>query len=340
MNVSLVLTHACNLACDYCYTGDKKRVFMPASLALEAVDAALAEAEVRGAPLTLGFFGGEPLLAWDLLVATSRAARAAAEATGTPLALQVTTNGLLLTDARARALAELGVWVALSLDGTPEAHDRHRRAPGGAGSYAGAREALEHLLRHAPERFDVIMVLTPETVSEASLGARALFDAGVTRLTLNPHWGAPWSPEARDALVRELERMAALVLAWRRRGREVTLEPLESAMRALREGGPAAACRAGLDGFAVAPSGRIYGCGRAVGEDLGHGALGLLTRHGFSRERREELEAEGSSRACSCAHREALVDGAAPDLPSWHDAVMADLATRLARALERDGAKP
>ncbi|MBM4398573.1 MAG: radical SAM protein, partial [Deltaproteobacteria bacterium] len=63
MNLTLSLTHACNLACTYCYGGAKRHAVMSWDVVRRAVD--IGAAAARGT-LTVGFFGGEPLLAWDL----------------------------------------------------------------------------------------------------------------------------------------------------------------------------------------------------------------------------------------------------------------------------------
>ena len=96
MRLTLVLTHACNLACTYCYMGEHHATAMTEELAGRAVDL-LFEATDRPA---LAFFGGEPLLAWERLVfAVERAERRAAERGAHPeeLELQLTTNATLLT---------------------------------------------------------------------------------------------------------------------------------------------------------------------------------------------------------------------------------------------------
>src|SRR5689334_18114793 len=73
--------------------------------------------------LDLRFFGGEPLLAFGALEAIAREARDDEGRREVPLRMQVTTNATLLSPARARTLAALGVLVAVSLDGDRAAHD-------------------------------------------------------------------------------------------------------------------------------------------------------------------------------------------------------------------------
>ena len=77
MDVTLCLTHACNLRCDYCYAGPKSARRMSWDTARNAIDFTLARTLEQAERLKcqpvcqLGFFGGEPLLEWDLLVSAT-----------------------------------------------------------------------------------------------------------------------------------------------------------------------------------------------------------------------------------------------------------------------------
>jgi uncharacterized protein len=104
--LSLNLAQSCNLACVYCYAdqgrfGAAPRI-MTEAVAFAAIDAFLAGAD--GAPMTLGFIGGEPFLARDLLHACVRRAALAAAGRGPDLRFSVTTNGTLHRS-RSRAIA-------------------------------------------------------------------------------------------------------------------------------------------------------------------------------------------------------------------------------------------
>ncbi len=277
LDVGLVLTHACNLACTYCYTGEKKRVRMPAAVAMRTLELALMAAREADARLQLTFFGGEPLLEAELLLDVAARARALAE--DVPLVMQATTNGTLLDEALVERLGALGVHLAISIDGTRAQHEAARPLAGGGSSWTATRRGLDLLLAQRERRpFDVIAVVDPGTVASLGDGVRELLDLGVEAITLNVHFGGVWGEPELASLEEQLEVVAALVVAWLRRGRWVRVQPLESALRSLLATGQVvvASCGAGARRLAVAPSGRIYGCCRAVGEDTGRGALGHL----------------------------------------------------------------
>lgn len=326
LDVGLVLTHACNLACTYCYTGEKKRVRMPEALAMRAVELAIDEAARAGTKLQLSFFGGEPLLEHELVLAVAEQARALARARGCTLVMQLTTNGTLLTEQLVEQLGALGVHLAISIDGTRAQQEAVRPLAGGGSSYDTTRRGLELLLAQR-ERFpfDVIAVVDPGTVHLLGEGVRELLDLGVEALTLNTNYGGAWSEAQLEVLDRQLEIVAAVMLAWLRRGRWVRIQPLESALRSLAELGRvvATSCNAGARRLAVAPSGRIYGCSRAVGEDTGQGALGHL-EHGLPA---PHALAEG----CACASAEETGDPrVAGPVQLRHDRSLAQVAQRLA----------
>jgi len=328
MDVALVLTHACNLACSYCYTGEKKRVRMPLELAERALDFAFVQASTQASSaLTIEFFGGEPLLEWELVCNLAAQARARAHAEHRPLALQLTTNGTLLDAERLAVLQELRVQLALSLDGSAESQDRGRPLAGGGASSPAVFRALS-LLLEAEQPFDVISVVTPENVAELSLGVRDLLDRGVSRLTLNPHFGGDWTAEKRALAEQQYEGVAALLLAWFRRGRAVVVQPFDSAILTLASGA-VASCAAGERSFAVAPSGRIYGCARSVGEDTGARAIGDLERGVRSCSQRT------AACACACAEETGDAEVVGP-VQAWHSALVAGLAARIVRALRLD----
>jgi uncharacterized protein len=338
VEVALVLTHACNMACSYCYTGEKKRVRMSPAIADRALEASFARATTE---LQLTFFGGEPLLEADLLCALASQARARAARLGVTLRLQVTTNGTRLDDALLTRLLALDVHIALSIDGNRRAHEAGRAFVGGSSSYDSTRAALTRLLASG-RRFDVVMVVDPANVEHLGDGVLELFDLGVESITLNPNWSAAWSDDALSRWRGGYEHAAAITLAWHRRGRAVRLQPLHGAMTALEHGRDIGqTCGAGQHSFAVAPSGNVYACARSVGEDLGHDKIchvddWLPTAPFTGRNQRAECvgcaAAERCERHCACACREETSDPFTPGpILCWHQSMVEELATRLSR---------
>ena len=67
LTCTLCLTHDCTLRCNYCYAGRKYRHAMTQETAKKAIDLCMAEAQRMGRGLDLSFFGGEPLMNWQVV---------------------------------------------------------------------------------------------------------------------------------------------------------------------------------------------------------------------------------------------------------------------------------
>lgn len=154
----LNVAHRCNLRCDYCFagdalsaSGDSSPALMPPGTAKASVDFLLNRSDGRRV-LEIDFFGGEPLLNFDVVVETMRYASRRGRDLGKHVRYAITTNCLLLDDEVLKAIKEYDVFVVASIDGRAEVHDRHRRFPSGEGSYSAVLERLTHLVRrlHQP----------------------------------------------------------------------------------------------------------------------------------------------------------------------------------------------
>jgi uncharacterized protein len=277
MHVTLVLTHECNLACTYCYAGEKFRKDMDWDTAVRAMELALNAPRKRypwqddDAPVDIGFFGGEPLIAWETLVRACEYARARAKELGRTLRLAVTTNGTLLTPERARVLRELGVEVTLSLDGVREAHEVTRPQRGGRSSFDDVLQGAHHLL-DAGGHLDVIAVVAPQNVAHLGDSVRFLADLGARQIILNPCFEEAWSDEQLALWEKGLRDAAEVYADAMRRGRALAMPTFDNKLLAAAKGGLASCdtCGSGERELAVAPSGNLYPCARMVGEDRDH----------------------------------------------------------------------
>lgn len=275
MHVTLVLTHECNLACSYCYTGEKFRKDMDWETAQRSIALAFAEhrprvpwATVDDTPVDVGFFGGEPLICWDMLVRCCEEAKAVAAEKGRRLRLAVTTNGTLITRERAEKLKELGVEVTLSLDGDRAAHDATRPQKGGRSSFDDVIAGAEHL-KAAGHPLEVIAVVAPANVQHLGATARFLVDLGARNVVFNPCFEETWTDEHLALWEKGLHDAAEVYADCMRRGTPVAMPTFDNKLLAAAKGGLAACdtCGSGTHEVAVAPSGNLYGCARQVGED-------------------------------------------------------------------------
>ncbi len=348
--LTLNLTHACNMACTYCYAGEKTAESMGSETGRAAIDLVLDALGRRGIrSLQIAFFGGEPLMAWGRLVELAEYAASAAPRAGIAVRYQVTTNGTLLNPERLDALARLDADLAISVDGVPAAHDAARPMAGGRASAARVWEALDLALARRP-RLSVISVVDPANVGWLGHSIAALADRGVQRIVLNPNYSTRWCSPALDAWRTGYESAAAAYLASYRQGRPLALNVFDDKilLHLGDVGGSLHGCGFGEWDLAVAPSGRLYPCGRAVGADrdpslwLGDVTSGVR-RPGRAPARlvadlpepcQRCAHRERCASRCSCANREMTGDPLMPgEVLCWHERMSIPIADRVANTL-------
>jgi uncharacterized protein len=259
MDVALVLTHDCNLGCSYCYAGEKFRKLMSREVMLRALDLAFEDSE----EIQLSFFGGEPLLEWDLLVEATREAKKRGRIRPT-----VTTNGTLLDEEKLKFLMDEGFFIGLSIDGIQEAHDATRPTRGGKSSFDKVARALR-LLVDKGAWFETISVVDPANVKYLGASLRWLAEEGVPRIALNPQYSAEWSDAALELWERGYREAAAIYVERTLAGEPIYINCIEDKLITRIKDGYQAEdhCKFGHGSAAVSPAGNLYPCERMVAED-------------------------------------------------------------------------
>lgn len=146
----LTVTHKCNLGCSYCYLRNlypEMGASMSFATATKAIDDLFDMTAVSKykKPAVIGFFGGEPLLMFDLIKEVVSYARMIFDNT---VSFTITTNGTLITDEIAQFLAEHDFGIIVSVDGPENIHDAGRPMAGGGGSHASVLRGLEALRKY------------------------------------------------------------------------------------------------------------------------------------------------------------------------------------------------
>ncbi len=268
MDVSLVLTHRCNLACSYCFAGEHHGGEMTEAVRRRAVELMFADgAEVA----QLGFFGGEPFLAFAAMREATGLARGLAAQAGCRLVLQVTTNATALGREQVDWVVGNGVRVSVSIDGVREAHERGRPLKGGRSSFDAVVKGLRGLVDAGAEPA-ALMVLTPATVGWLAESVAWLWSEGVEVVRANLDFAADWDAGARALLRQQLLEVGAELVRWRREGREVVFAPV---MDAVGEVVPELR-RVKRPHVVVATRGDLYPCSPMVGEDRDDGPEAAL----------------------------------------------------------------
>jgi uncharacterized protein len=309
--ISLNVSSSCNLTCGYCYAargnfGGVQAAPMDWSTARAAIDRLVEDAD-PGAPITVGFLGGEPFVNRRLVHRAVDYAASLATRRRLDIRFSVTTNGTLLEPDDIALLQAHPFAVTVSLDGAADIHNRQRPRYGtGGGSWEAAIGRVAPLL-FAPGKAKIAARATV-TCSNVDIATalETLTGFGFPEVGFAPlRVGPPGSGALRDedwpgyltALIcasqRELSRL--------RSGEPIHLTNLAVALKQIHRGAASPyPCGAGGGYFSVSAAGRWYACHRAIGNEayeLGSNAgLDPVRRHDFVMHR--HVHAQTECRTC------------------------------------------
>jgi uncharacterized protein len=255
--VELILTEGCNLACAYCFERPMRgaRKMSPA-VARAAIDL-LVDYSGEEKTLDVTHFGGEPLLNFSTLAATTEYAEERAAATGKSIEFNVTTNGLLLDECIADYLAQHGIKALLSIDGTAPSHDRYRRDRRRRGTFDRSMASLK-LLKTRQPWIGAKMTVMPENAARLFDDVRDLHDLGVNQFLIGHATGVPWPAEDIAVYGEEMRRLHDW---YRQTSRDaVRITEFDDGANAP----PHFGCQAGRDSLSISVTGEISSCSKVL----------------------------------------------------------------------------
>ena len=272
----LHVAHTCNLNCSYCfasqghYHGD--RAVMSLEVGKRALDF-LIENSGKRRNLEVDFFGGEPLMNFDVVKELVAYARTREKECGKNFRFTLTTNGLLINDDVIDFANRECSNVVLSLDGRKEVHDRFRVDYAGNGSWerivpkfqklVEAREGKNYYMR------GTFTHANPDFLEDI----KVMLDLGFNELSMEPVVCAQGDPSALTdedlpIVLEQYEKLAELMLERHRAGKPFTFYHYMIDLK----GGPCiykriSGCGSGTEYMAVTPWGDLYPCHQFVGEE-------------------------------------------------------------------------
>jgi len=272
--IELILTRNCDHRCDYCFVeGKEGESRMDEETALRAVDFLFTLS--RGADaLKILFFGGEPLLEFELIKKITEYARLKADDENREVRFDMTTNGTLIDEEKAAFLASHRIRVLLSIDGNRSTHDRHRITRDGSSSYEKIAAGIELMKKYQPW-LGTRMTVHPDSAGDISANVRHLADLGISQFLIGPATGIEWSDGALDTYRDEMIAVARWLKGELDRGRDLRVTPLEDNLRTLGGKRHIWGCRAGRHRVAVDEKGEIYPCSKMKGVDGSRGIYRL-----------------------------------------------------------------
>jgi len=275
--IVLNVTHACNLACGYCFAGGNRP---GRTMSLDVARKGIRLLDPRGA-VDVAFFGGEPLLAWNLVTEAMREARDLAAKRKVRAKFHITSNGLLLDERKVRFLSDQPCSMLISLDGPEDIHNAARPARDAKrNSFRETMAALERA-RGAPLGRRIMARATfdaaqPQLVRRLEFLA-GLHDAGFVRgFSIEPAvLGEGCAKRSgsfdRNVVANEYHAAAEWYVARARAGRSAEFfhfrKLIERILYAKHAG---TECGAGNGYVTLAPDGTLYACHREAGTKVGH----------------------------------------------------------------------
>lgn len=274
--ICLHVAHDCNLACKYCFAGkgeyDGPKGLMSFETGKRALDFLVEKSGTRK-NLEVDFFGGEPLLNWEVCKKLVEYGRSIEKEHGKNFRFTLTTNGVLVNDEIIDFCnREMGN-VVLSLDGRKETHDRLRTTCNGKGSYdlivdkfkkfANARNQADYYMRGTYTHYN----------TDFSKDIIHMADLGFKELSIEPVVSDPTEPYALKEndlpiLKEQYEILADEMLRRYRNDNGFTFYHYMIDLNS----GPCivkriSGCGVGTEYMAVTPSGELYPCHQFVGDE-------------------------------------------------------------------------
>ncbi len=269
----LHVAHDCNMVCDYCF-GDRgafagSKCLMNAEVGKKAIDFLLENSGSRK-NLEIDFFGGEPLMNFEVVRELVDYGRLREREYGKNIRFTMTTNGLLLDEEKAAYLNEVMDNVILSIDGRPEVHDRMRKTVSGASTYDKILPRYLHFTENREKLYYVRGTFTRRNLDFSRdvehLTGRGFRNVSVEPVVADPTREYALREEDRDRIFAEYDRLADLYLEKASKGEafdffhfNVDLEQGPCLLKRL------AGCGAGTEYLAVSPEGDLYPCHQFVG---------------------------------------------------------------------------
>ena len=272
----LHIAHTCNLNCSYCFASQGKyhgeRAVMSYEVGKQALDFLMEHSGTRR-NLEVDFFGGEPLMNFQVVKDLVAYARSVEKEKGKNFRFTLTTNGVLVDDDVIEWANRECSNVVLSLDGRKEIHDRFRVDYAGNGSwerivpkfqkFVEARGGKDYYMR------GTFTHANPDFLKDI----QQMLDLGFTELSMEPVVCAAGDPselteEDLPIVMEQYEKLAEMMLEHDKQGKPFTFYHYMIDLT----GGPCiykriSGCGSGTEYMAVTPWGDLYPCHQFVGED-------------------------------------------------------------------------
>ena len=272
----LHIAHTCNLNCSYCFASQGKyhgeRAIMSFEVGKQALDFLVANSGKRR-NLEVDFFGGEPLMNFQVVKDLVAYARSIEKEHGKNFRFTLTTNGMLIDEDVIDFANRECHNVVLSLDGRKEIHDRFRVDYAGQGSWERIVPKFQQMVKARDGKGYYMRGTFTHANPDFLEDIKTMLDLGFSELSMEPVVCAPGDPSEltekdMDVVMDQYEKLAELMLERDKAGKPFTFYHYMIDLA----GGPCiykriSGCGVGTEYMAVTPWGDLYPCHQFVGEE-------------------------------------------------------------------------
>lgn len=289
--ICIHISHDCNIRCRYCFAGTGSfggdRMNMPSTTGKKAIDFVISMSGKRR-NLEIDFFGGEPLLNFDVVKDIVSYAKSKEEEYGKKFKFTITTNAVLLDEEKMDYINKNMQNVVLSIDGRRDVNDGMRKRIDGKGTYDGIINKIKQMAdARNQDNYYVRGTYTRENI-DFSNDVLHLADLGFKQISVEPvvaakDTGFDIRVEDLPKLFSEYEKLAHEYVKRKNDGNGFNFFHFMVDL----EGGPCISkrlggCGSGHEYVAVTPSGDIYPCHQFVGMDEFH--MGNVNEEGIRKD--------------------------------------------------------
>ncbi len=272
----LHIAHTCNLNCSYCFASQGKyhgeRALMSFEVGKRALDFLIENSGTRR-NLEVDFFGGEPLMNFDVVKKLVKYARSIEKEKGKNFRFTLTTNGVLVDDDVIDFANKEMSNVVLSLDGRKEVHDRYRVDYQGRGSYDIIVPKFQKFVKARGGKNYYMRGTFTHANPDFLEDIKTMLNLGFTELSMEPVVAAEGdeaalTEEDKPVVMKQYEELAELMLKRDKEGKPFTFYHYMIDLA----GGPCiykriSGCGSGTEYMAVTPWGDLYPCHQFVGDE-------------------------------------------------------------------------
>ncbi len=272
----LHIAHTCNLNCSYCFASQGKyhgdRAVMSYEVGKRALDFLIENSGSRR-NLEVDFFGGEPLMNFEVVKQLVAYARSVEKEKDKNFRFTLTTNGMLIDDEVIEFANREMSNVVLSLDGRKEIHDRFRVDYAGKGSFDRIVPKFQKLVEARGGKNYYMRGTFTHANPDFLTDIKTMLDLGFTELSMEPVVCASGDPselteEDKPIVMEQYEKLAELMIKRDDEGKPFTFYHYMIDLK----GGPCiykriSGCGSGTEYMAVTPWGDLYPCHQFVGEE-------------------------------------------------------------------------